>query len=226
MQLFELKSITRSSNKRPDGSYKVSEQELGVFDSVEKAEAFMKMYIDKVKGYSDWQYSELHCFVIYEKTLNRGLSEKWDSVCEFEGIRSYYPDGTLYCDSPYDDACEKPFRGRPAETIKLKVGDIAWCWWGDGIHPCLVAGLPMTDVHYQQRTEKLGHEMGLDYTDDSYTVYLGGYGHDHPACWLCMPYYGKISKRTLQRLYACKRREEAENEQWRKEQAKLHSEES
>ena len=45
MQLFELKSITKSSNKRPDGSYKAYERELGVFDSVENAEAFMRMYI-------------------------------------------------------------------------------------------------------------------------------------------------------------------------------------
>ena len=222
MQLFELKSITRSSNKHTDGSYETHEQELGVFDSVENAEAFMRMFIDKVKRYSERWYSEYHCFVIYEKTLNRGLSAKWDSVCEFEGVRSYFPDGTLYCDSPYDDACEKPFRGRSAETIRLKVGDLAWCWWCGGIHPCLVAALPMTDAHYQECRQNYGRELGLDYTDDSYMVYLGGYGHDHPECWKCMPYYGKISKRSLQRIHSAKRREEAENEQWRKKQTKLH----
>lgn len=218
MQIFELKSIKRSSNKHPDGSYEVFERELGVFDALEKAEAFMRMFIDKVKKEKYGGYSEYHCFVIYEKTLNRGLSRKWESICEFEGIRSYLPDGTLYCDSPYDDACEKPFRGRPAETIQLKVGDIAWYWWYDRIYPCIVAVLPPTDVRYRQRIEELGHEMGLDYTDDSYKVYTYGNGHEHPECWRCMPYYGKISKRTLQRLYACKRREEAEIEQWRKEQ--------
>ena len=216
MQLFELKTVTRSSNKRPDGSYKVSAQELGVFDSVEKAEAFMKMFIDKVKR-ERW-CSEFHCFVIYEKTLNRGLSAKWDSVCEFESVRSYLPDGTLYCDSPYDDACEKPFRGRSAETIKLKVGDLAWRLWDDEIQPCLVAGLPMTDVRYQECVRNCGKELGLDYSDDSYTVYLGGYGHDHPACWLCMPYYGKISQRCLQRIHSAKRREEKICEEWRREQ--------
>ena len=218
MQLFELKSITKSGNKRSDGSYEAYEQALGVFDSVENAETFMRMYIDKVKSLSAHWYSEFHCFVIFEKTLNRGLSAKWDSVCEFESVRSYLPDGTLYCDSPYDDACEKPFRGRSAETIRLKVGDLAWCWWCGGIHPCLVAALPMTDVRYQECVRNYGRELGLDYTDDSYTVYLGGYGHDHPECWKCMPYYGKISKRSLQRIHSAKRREEAENEQWRKEQ--------
>ena len=218
MQVFELKSVTRPRKKLPDGSYETHECELGVFDSVENAEAFMKMYIDKVKR-ERW-YSETHCFVIYEKTLNRGLSAKWNSVCEFESIRSYLPDGTLYCDSPYDDACEKPFRGRSAETIRLKVGDLAWCWWCGGIHPCLVAALPMTDVRYQECVRNCGKELGLDYTDDSYTVYLGGYGHDHPECWKCMPYYGKISKRSLQRIHSAKRREEAICEKWRREREK------
>ena len=224
MQLFALKSITKSGNKRPDGSYDVYENELGVFDSVENAEAFMRMFIDRVREHSKSWYSEHHCFVIFEKTLNRGLSAKWDSVCEFESVRSYLPDGTLYCDSPYDDACEKPFRGRPAETIKLKVGDLAWCWWCGGIHPCLVAALPMTDVDYQECVRNCGRELGWDYSDDCYTVYIGGYGHDHPACWRCMPYYGMISKRTLQRIHAAKRREEEENEKWRRERKKEESE--
>ncbi len=224
MQIFELKSVTRSSNKLADGSYKVFEKELGVFDSLEKAEAFMRMYIDKIKNDSHFNYSDYHCFVVYEKTLNRGLSKKWNSVCEFEGIRSYLPDGTLYCDSPYDDACEKPFRGRPAETIKLKVGDIAWFWWYGHMFPCLVASLPITDEHYRELAENYGDDLGWDYVDDSYTVYTCDMGHEHPECWRCMPYYGKISKRTLQRLQACKRREEAEAAKWRKEQERLEAE--
>lgn len=213
MQIFELKSIKKSSNKLSDGSYNVYERELGVFDSVENAEAFMRMFIDKVKSYSASLYSEFHCFVIIEKTLNRGLSAKWNSVCEFESVRSYLPDGTLYCDSPYDDACEKPFRGRSPETIRLKVGDLAWCWWCGGIHPCLVAALPLTDKYYQECAQNYGKELGWDYSDDCYMVYIGGFGHTHPESWRCMPYYGKISKRCLQRIYSAKRREEAECEE-------------
>ena len=204
MQLFELKSISRSGRKLDDGSYKAFERELGIFDSVENAEAFMKAVIANESVFFDF-----HCFIIYEKTLNRGWSEKFMTVCEFESVRSYLPDGTLYCDSPYDDACEKPFRGRPAETVKLKPGDIAWCLWYGRICPCLVAGLPLTDVQYRGQVRKLGHEMGLDYSDDSYRVYTCGDGHIHPECWRCMPYYGTISRRNLQRLYACKRHEEA-----------------
>lgn len=214
MQLFELKSISRRGCKLSDGSYEVYEQELGIFDSVENAETFMKLVIDKEK-----KYSQFHCFVIIEKTMNRGLSKKWDNVCEFEGIRSYLPDGTFYCDSPYDDACEKPFRGRPAETIKLKAGELAWYWAGGRIIPCIVAAPPMTDVYYQERVKKCGEELGLDYTDDAYTVFpCDNGGHEHPECWRCVPYYGKLSKRNLQRIQANKRREEAMCEAWRKSQ--------
>ena len=39
MQVFELKSVTRPRQKLPDGSDETHEQELGVFDSVENAEA-------------------------------------------------------------------------------------------------------------------------------------------------------------------------------------------
>ena len=207
MQVFELKSISRSSNKKSDGSYKVFERELGVFDSLEKAEDFMRQFIDKMRECK--LHSEYHCFVIYEKPLNGKISQRWDSVCEFDGIRSYLPDGTLYCDSPYDDDGEKQFMGRAAENIKLKVDDIAWYLDYDHIRPCLVASLPVTDMEFQKIARKNGKEkLGWDYSDDSYRVYTCDRGHQHPECWRCMPYYGRISKRTLQRLYACKRHEE------------------
>ena len=202
MRLFELRAISRSGNKRADGSYAAFVRELGIFGSVEKAERFMKLVIDREK-----EYSEFHCFVIYEKTLDRGLSEKTGSVCEFESVRSYLANGSLYCDSPYDDACEKPFRGRLAETIALNIGDIAWCWRYDRIYPCLVAELPLTDVRYRQWSEKLGHEPELDHSDDCYLVHTCGMGHEHPECWRCLPYYGKIAKRVLERLHACGKRE-------------------
>ena len=213
MQLFDLKSISRSGNKRQDGSYEVFKRDLGIFDSVEKAEQFMYWIIDK-----EGEYSDFHCFVIFEKTLNGELSKKWDAVYEFQSVRSYLPDGTLYCDSPYDDGCEKPFCGRPEDIVKLKVGDLVWFWRGNRISPGLVAGLPFTDTFYRKKVEESGHEMGLDYTDDSYKVYTCENGHEHPECWRCMPYYGKISKRNLQRLYACKKHEEVESERWRKKQ--------
>ena len=203
MQLFELKSISRTGNKRPDGSYPVFERELGIFDSVENAETFMKKIIAK-----EGEFFEFHCFIIFEKTLNKGLSGNFESVSEFESVRSYLPDGTLYCDSPYDDAGEKPFRGRPAESIGLNVGNIAWYWWYGDIYPCLIGGLPFSDTRYRELVRERGREIGLDASDDSYMVYTG-HGHEHPECWRCLPYYGKISRRNLQRLYKDKQQEEA-----------------
>lgn len=203
MRLFDLKSISRSSNKRQDGSYEIFRRDLGIFDSVKNAEDFMRLIIERGRA-----YSKFHCFILFEKILNGGWTKKWESVCEYQGVRSYFPDGTLYCDSPYDDGCEKPFRGRPEESIKLKIGDLAWVLFGDNIYPCLVAERPFTDFQYLQKVRKCGHEMGLDYSDDSYRVYTCSMGHQHPECWRCMPYYGKISKRNLQRLYSCRRREE------------------
>ena len=198
MKLFQLKAISRAGNKRADGSYAAFERELGIFGSVEKAERFMKLVIDREGG-----YAEFHCFVIYEKILDRGWSEKSGTVCEFESVRSYLADGSLYCDSPYDDAGEKPFLGRPAETIKLEVGDLAWCWRRDCIYPCLVSELPLTDVLYRQWA---GTE--LDHSDDCYLVHTCDTGHEHPECWRCLPYYGKISKRVLDRLRASEKETE------------------
>lgn len=196
MQLFELRAISRSGNKRADGSYAAFERGLGIFGSVDKAERFMKLVIDRER-----KYSEFHCFIIYERILDRGVSEKTGSVCEFEAVRSYLADGALYCDSPYDDAGGKPFRGRPAETIKLKVGDLAWCWRYYRIYPCLVSELPLTDVLYRQWA---GTE--LNHSGDCYMVYVCGMGHEHPERWRGLPYYGKIAKRVLKRLYACRER--------------------
>ena len=89
--------------------YAAFERELGIFGSVDKAERFMKLVIDR-----EGEYSDFHCFVIYEKIPDRGFSEKSGTVCGFEAVRSYLADGSLYCDSPYDDAAKekKPFRTR------------------------------------------------------------------------------------------------------------------
>ena len=42
MQIFELKSVEIAGNKSLDGSYKTFESQLGIFDSRQNAEAFMK----------------------------------------------------------------------------------------------------------------------------------------------------------------------------------------
>ena len=75
MQLYVLKSISRYGNKCQDGSYEVFVKDLGIFDSVKKAEGFMRLIINLESEYSDF-----HCFVIFEKTLNGGLTKKWNTI--------------------------------------------------------------------------------------------------------------------------------------------------
>ena len=65
MQIFELKSVEIDGNKSLDGSYKTVESQLGIFDSRQNAEAFMKIVIKNEKS-----YSRFFAFFIYEKTQN------------------------------------------------------------------------------------------------------------------------------------------------------------
>lgn len=195
MQLFELKSVEIDGNKSPDGSYKTYENQLGIFDSQQKAEAFMKIVIENQKS-----YCRFFAFFIFEKTLNDGLSGPWKEISEFQAAWSYLGDGTFYCHGDCDDTSEKRFHGRPESTIMLKEGDFAWYLDRNQIVPCLVGGLPMTDTEYQKKVEKRGHDMGMDYSDDCYCVYLYGNNHTHPLTWKLFPYFGNLSKRNAQRL--------------------------
>lgn len=195
MQIFELKSMEIDSNKSPDGSYKTVESQLGIFDSQQKVEAFMNIVIKNQKS-----YSRFFAFFIFEKTLNDGLCKPREGICDFQAAWSYLADGTFYCHGDCDDACEKRFHGRPESTIMLKEGDFAWYLDRKQIVPCLVGGLPMTDMEYQKHVEKLGHDMGMDFSDDCYCVYLYGNNHTHPLTWKLFPYFGNLSKRNAQRL--------------------------
>lgn len=195
MQIFDLREVYITGNKAADGSYDSRENSLGIFDCVSGAEQFLQSYIEKHR-----KYYQFFGFFLYEKTLNDGLQEDWQELCYYQSVWSYLPDGTLYCYSPYDTTCKKPFRGRPAETIPLKGGDLAWWWNGSRILPVLVGILPLTDVEYAQRAKAIGHDCGYDYSDDSYLVDLYPHTHDHPMTWALFPYSGSISKRNLERL--------------------------
>ena len=72
MQIFALTAVSRSGGKRADGSYEAFRRELGVFSTVEKAEAFMKRVIEREK-----KWAAFHGFYLFEKTLDRGFSESF-----------------------------------------------------------------------------------------------------------------------------------------------------
>ncbi len=201
MQLFELISVKIRGNKNANGEYETYEQCLGIFDSVVSAERFIQIFIDKEISYND----KIFCFFIYEKTLNDGLRPDWQEVSVFQAVWSYLPDGTLYCHGACDDTCEKPFKGRPADTIPMRVGELGWMHTYGKIVPCLVGILPMTDVEYQKREAALGHSPRFDYVDDAYLVYDYSF-HEHPQTWEVFPYFGTISKRNMNRLLKSRER--------------------
>lgn len=196
MQIFDLKAVTVVGNKASDGSYKTYEYSLGIFDCVSAAELFLHIHIAEEQKNNPRFFG----FFLYEKTLNGGLHEDWGKLCYYQSVWSYLPDGTLYCYSPYDTTCKKPFRGRPAETIPLPVGELAWWWDGSRICPCVVEILPLTDVEYAKRAESLGGDCGYDFTDDCYLVDMYPRTHNHPATWALFPYFGTLSKRNLDRI--------------------------
>ena len=213
MQVFVLKRVAISSRKNADNSIPASELELGVFDSVKKAEAAIRAYV-RHKG-----YERLFGFFLYEKTLNDGVRERrWlrgvtMDICQFLSVRSYLADGTLLCYSPYDDCCVKEFRGRDPATINSKVreGELAFEWRGEVIVPCIVAAMPPTPEDWErlrnrviEREGRWHRSCGWDSSDDCYYVYEYDKGHAHPATWSVFPFFGTISKRNLSRLIRTK----------------------
>ena len=192
MRIFQLKSLEIGGCRRTCNSgHKVHEADLGLYDSREKAEDGMRCLIRENRP------SAFFAFFLYERELNPCSGEDGYG---YQGVTSYYPDGTLYCDSPYDVSCRKIFRGRPAETIKLKAGDLGWYWHGDTVEPCLVFAAPCTTEEYAAMCRKNGRDPKFDYSDDCYGVYNYGHNHDHPYCWSLFPFTGKITQRNMERL--------------------------
>ena len=103
-------------------------------------------------------------------------------------------------------SCKKIFHGRPAETIKLKVGGLSWYWRGDTIESCLVFATPCTTEEYAARCRKHGvtldgpNAIKHDYSDDCCGVDNYGHNHNHPLTWQLFPFTGKIIKRNMERL--------------------------
>ena len=200
MDVFELKSVVINSDRRRDGSYKTFEQSMGIFSTRRKAEQFMR---GRMVG--ERYFERFFAFFIFRKELDGGILHPRETVGEFQEAWSYFGDGSLYCHCACDDAGEQSFHGRPARTIRLGKGDLAWFIGHDRIVPCMVSYQPMTNAEYRRRTRELGHDLGLDYMDDSYVVYLYGNNHEHPPAWRLFPFSGSISKHNLGRLLETKK---------------------
>ncbi len=202
--VFELKAVILSPPMCRDGSYHTYNKEMGVFSSRHKAETYMQLMIKQMEQRQKDKETddEFFAFFIYLKTLDEGLLDPKHEVSEFQEVWSYYGDGSFYCHGSCDENCRKPFRGRLARTIHLRVDDPAWYWSHNCITPCIVSHLPLTNVGYRRWAKRLGHDVGLDCTDDCYTVILYDNQHAHPQTWELFPFFGPISRRNLNRLLA------------------------
>ena len=97
----------------------------------------------------------------------------------------------------YDRHPDETFRGRSAEQIRFKKGDIVEVYRGDEVKLAIVVGTPLTAEWIWERNQAVKDKRGLDElpydeTDDSYTVIDGpGYEyHDHvPSLYVFAPHY-------------------------------------
>jgi len=206
VSIYELMSLKHDGRKsRRDGSYGLYETLQGFFSTREKAEAFMRRVVEEGREWAE----PLFAFLIYEHELDGNSRLAPEERGRFQAVWSYLGDGTFYCHSDCDEGCVKPFRGRRADTIMLKPGDLAWHADSSRLVPCIVEYTPMTDTEYRRKTKRLGHEMKLDYFDDSYFVYHAIGGHCHPNTWCVFPFSGKISQRHLDAILTSRQEEQS-----------------
>ena len=212
MKVYLLKVVEIPARKNTDNTITSWEWELGVYDSVKKAEEAIRDYV-----MYDGAVERIFGFFLYEKILNVGLRKKHKPygtvVCirEYESVRSYLADGTFWCYYPYPRLphganSEMKFRGR---TVKLKKGDLAFYVCGETITPCIVAETPPTPEDWERertitRDGCQDRWSGWHYSEDRYSVYEYGNGRPQPMPWEVFPFFGTISKRNLSRLLKTK----------------------
>ena len=196
MQVYRLVAVEIGSSLT-DGAREAHESALGVFSSVMKAEAMIRVHVIKaaVDGIPILGY------VLYENTMDDlSLRGPWKIISEFMSVRTYNSDGSLNAVCECDDACEKKWHGRDASTIRFKRGDFAWAWLGSRIEPVLVGGTPITSK------EKI---VG-DWSDDCYLAYPATGGHIHPFVPYVFPIADgrHLSSKTKQKLLAVRDKNE------------------
>ena len=193
MKVYRLIAVEAAENAA-NGVRDAHLESLGVFSTVAKAEAMIRIHADKVK-----EYATMLGYVLYENELDDlSTHGPWNDIPEFLSVRTYLADGTLnaFCDC--DDACEKQWRGRDAETIRFRRGDFVSVWRGKSIHTELVGELPYT------------RERGYvgDWTDDCYLTYPVDGFHEHPFTPYVFPLVGKLTARVRAKLEAARDKDE------------------
>lgn len=171
----------------------LTNHELGVFSTRKKAEKMISDWLDHIKS---WDMLILG-FTLVEKIIDGTFGGQFHEISEFESVRAYDGNGKLLCDSPYDDACTIPFRGRET-AVKQNVGDIVFVYCGKCAIPALVVDLPPSRDWWRSHIK---NDSAGDCTDDSYTIVRWQYGHDHPKSTSVFPFIGTPTKDLEKKLW-------------------------
>lgn len=185
-----------------DGSFEIYSRDCGVYSSVRKAESAMnKIFLDRP---ADEVFGgPLLGFMLHEKAVDEGRTGPWSEVSEFKSVRSYRPNGQLFCVSEGGGACEIPFAGRKTPA-PFKAGDYAYVYSGRSAAPALISAVPYTKKEWRA---KLPRCTG-DYTDDSYTAYSARCGgHFHPFAPLVFPAPFPVTLKMKKSILKAKREE-------------------
>lgn len=191
-ELEQQKNRTKPFIKK-DLTVGLTNHELGVFSTREKAEKMIADWLDHIKS---WDMLILG-FTLVEKIVDGAFRGQFHEISEFESVWAYDGNGKFLCDSLYDDACMIPFRGRET-PVKQNVGDIAFVYCGNYAIPALVVDLPPSRDWWRSNIK---NDFAGDCTDDSYTIIRWQYGHDHPKSTSVFPFVGIPPKNLEKRLW-------------------------
>lgn len=163
------------------GEIRAVSVQLGIFDSVEKAEEnirfALKIQADRRKAHPEWGSSDYVSFELTELYLNGGIDAEGNHPC-FESRRTYDGNGELHCVSDLDDRCTKRFVGRDEPLKGVNEGDFCWYVVDESIFPILYQKAPMTSDEVR---EHFDDDIEADYTDDTGLAFSVDLGHLHPS---------------------------------------------
>jgi hypothetical protein len=162
--------------------FEVSSQELGLFSSLQLAEAALPQYISEAE-----QYGDVYCFFIKEYATDVL------SYSMIESERVYSPTGELIDECLLSELECEAFYGRPAEKIRFKEGDIVEILQDDHVELGVIFALPLSIETVQKK-----NLCSCDSSDDCYGIYycapleqenIEKFDlHDHvPCCYVFAP---------------------------------------
>ena len=201
--VFELRQIRIESHRYP--RRRISLQRVGFYDTKEHGEEAMCEFLEtEKKNYEarglDYHDDCLGYFLFELMVHNKPSSFYWNErPCK---CYSFTADGELNDFVALDEFGW--YRGRKAEDIRFKIGDIVEVVDGGVAELAIIGGLPMTKVEENEEECERPCQL-LNESDDCYLVYPvdGEEGvHYHPQCYKVFPPTRPVSTRITALLKA------------------------